>query len=268
MTPGRAFTRLVKVVRRLRGPDGCPWDREQTLFSLARFVIEECYEVVEAIEKGSAEDLREELGDVQLMVVLLAELAREQGAFDMSEVLEETVGKLRRRHPHVFGRAKAGSPDEVVELWEGLKAEEKETDLRAVPRSLPALARAQAVQGVASRVGFDWPDASGPRGKVAAELEELGEAVEQQDVGRIEEEAGDVLFSVVNLCRMLGVDAETALRGTVGKFEERMKQMERTAAKAGKTLPSLTLAEMDALWEESKGKEPAARQSGETSFGG
>jgi len=258
MTPGRLFTRLVNIMQRLRSPGGCPWDRAQSPSSLTRFIIEECYEVVEGVERGSGEELREELGDLLLVVVFLAQMEKEIGRFDIVGVLEGIVEKLERRHPHVFGEGKAESAEEVLEVWRGLKQAEKDREVRAIPAWLPALARAQAVQAEASGIGFDWPDASGPEAKVMAEMKELRAAAEGGDRDAVQEEAGDLLFSAVNLCRLLGLDAETALRLTVNKFENRMKWMEAAATETGKTLANLSLEEMDELWEASKTHPPTA----------
>jgi MazG family protein len=261
MTSGRLFSQLVNIMRRLRSPVGCPWDRAQTPATLTQFIVEECYEVVEAIERGSAEELREELGDLLLQVVFQAQIAEEKELFDIGGVLEGIVDKLRRRHPHVFGKSKADTPAEVLELWHGLKMEEKQADAQKVPLALPALARAQAVQADASAIGFDWPDASGPSAKVVAELEEVKEATASGKKDRVQEEAGDLLFSAVNLCRLLEIDAETALRLTVNKFEERLKRMEKAAAESGRKLAGMTLPEMDELWEQSKAPENFPRPS-------
>jgi len=263
MTSGRLFVKLVNLMQRLRSPEGCPWDRAQTPSSLSKFIIEECYEAVEAVENGSAEQLREELGDLLLQVVFQAQLAEEDGLFDISDVLQGIVQKLLRRHPHVFGKSKAESPAEVLEIWHGLKREEKKEEVRSVPAHLPALARAQAVQAVAATIGFDWADASGPQAKIASEAEELQAALKAGEQQKVQEEAGDLLFSVVNLCRMLGIEAETALRRSVRKFEDRMKWMEMAAEQDGKRLIGMTLEEMDDLWEKSKTRQPVGSDSGE-----
>src|SRR4051794_926019 len=207
---GRTLPRLVQIMQRLLAPDGCPWDREQTLESLRTYVIEEAHEVVDAIDRGGPEDLREELGDLLLQIVFQSELARAKGWFGPDDVVTAIVDKLVRRHPHVFGDVKVSGTAEVLEHWEQLKAKEKAGRgvLDGVPKALPALLRATRVGEKAARVGFDWPDLAGAREKVNEELAELDAAVHSEDRQRMEDELGDVLFSLVSVARKLDVDPE------------------------------------------------------------
>jgi tetrapyrrole methylase family protein/MazG family protein/ATP diphosphatase len=258
---GTTLTRLVSVMRRLLAPGGCPWDREQSFATLRKYVIEEACEVVDAIDSGDRAALREELGDLLLQVVFQAELARREGAFAIDDVVEGIVDKLVNRHPHVFGHLTAKDADEVLRNWEKLKAQEKGQRgvLAGVPRSMPALTRAQRVGEKVSRVGFDWEDKSGSRAKVAEELGELDRAIQLGDPAGIEEEMGDVLFSLVNLSRHIGVDAEGALRRTIDKFSKRFAHVEKRVGQehggwggAGGEDRPLPLATLDRYWEEAK----------------
>jgi tetrapyrrole methylase family protein/MazG family protein/ATP diphosphatase len=263
---GTTIARLVGVMRRLLGPDGCPWDREQSFASLRRYVLEEACEVIDAIDGGDRGALREELGDLLLQVVFQAELARAEGAFALDDVVSGIVEKLVHRHPHVFGDLDAKDADEVLRNWEKIKAAEKKGRgiLGGVPRSLPALTRAQRVGEKVARVGFDWEDQAGSRAKVAEELAELDAAIATKDKAAIEEELGDTLFALVNLARHVDVDAEGALRRTIDKFTRRFAHVEkRVAAEHGgwgdptadggaKAIP---LATLDAYWVEAKDSE-------------
>jgi len=256
---------------RLRGPDGCPWDREQTLETLRPYVLEETYEVLEAIDDGNSEEHREELGDLLLQIVFQARIAEEEGRFDLASVADAISEKLLSRHPHVFGPGARGAEDRpgpdapdvrdadaVLRQWASLKKKENEAKgrgksvLEGVPRELPALARAERLTEKASRVGFDWPDASGARAKVAEEIAELDEAVASGDRAHIEDELGDVLFAVANLARKLGVPPEEALRGTLARFIARFQYVEGALARQGRPPGTATLAEMDLLWDEAK----------------
>src|SRR5262245_155448 len=210
---GSTFPRLVELMQRLLQPDGCPWDREQTLVTLRRYVLEEACEVIDAIDGGDRAELRAELGDLLLQVVFLAELARAEGSFGPDDVVAGICDKLVRRHPHVFAGAEAADANEVLRNWERIKAAERAGKddpgvLGRVPRSLPALTRAQRVGEKVARVGFDWPDARGSRAKVTEELGELDAAIDCHDKDRIEAELGDVFFALVNLARHVEVDAE------------------------------------------------------------
>jgi tetrapyrrole methylase family protein / MazG family protein len=245
-------------MERLRGPGGCPWDREQTLHSLRPYVLEETYEVLEAIDGGDVADHREELGDLLLQIVFHAQLRKEEGAFDFADVADAISGKLVSRHPHVFGDSEVKDAEGVLRQWAALKREEKkkkgkgESALEGVPREMPALARADRLTEKASRIGFDWPDAAGARAKVAEELAELDAAIAGGDRGEIEHELGDTLFALANLGRKLNLAPEEALRGTINRFLRRFGHVERELAKRGVPPGTATLAEMDALWDEAK----------------
>lgn len=258
---GENLPRLVAVMRRLLAKDGCPWDREQTADSIKRYVVEEACEVVDAIEAKDPTHLREELGDLMLQVVFLAEIGRREGNFGPDDVVSGIVDKLVRRHPHVFGDVTVGDAAEVLRNWEKQKTVEKGDRglLDGVPRSLSALTRAQRVGEKVGRVGFDWPDAEGPRAKVTEELRELDEAIASKDPQAVEEELGDTLFALVNLARHLpaegsaGVDAEGALRRTIDKFTTRFAHVERRVREEhGGFAGNPTLEQMDRYWDEAK----------------
>ena len=247
-----SIDRLKQIVQRLRSPDGCPWDREQTHQSLKPHVIEECYELIDAIDDMDDQEMQEELGDLLLQVVLHAQMASEEGRFDFDSVAEVISEKLIRRHPHVFGDTKLATSDAVLKQWDAIKRREKtdrESALDGVPRGLPGLAKAQKMQSKAARVGFDWPDAGGPLEKVKEEITEL----EQAESGeKLAEEIGDLLFSVVNFARKSKLDAEELLQAANRKFSDRFRKMETLAASRGLKFSSLTLSEMDQLWNEVK----------------
>jgi len=249
-----AFMRLVEVMRRLRGERGCPWDREQNHDTLKPYLIEETYEVLDAIDKKNDTFLKEELGDLLLQIVFHAQIAAEEGRFTIDEVSGSIVEKLKRRHPHVFGEMKVKDSDEVLKNWEQIKKEEGKTSvLSGVPAGLPSLLRARRVQEKAKRVGFDWTSIDGVMEKVIEEIRELKEAAERGDSSRVEEEFGDLLFTLVNFSRFLRIDAEDSLRRTIDRFTERFQKMERRAEERGKIpLDQATLEEMDRLWEEAK----------------
>lgn len=245
---------LTKIMRRLRGEKGCPWDKEQTHESLKRYLLEESYEVLDAIDAGDDAALAEELGDVLLQVVFHAQIAAEQGRFGIAEVLAAVNGKMKRRHPHVFGESRLDTPAEVLTQWEAIKSGEKSAaggkrQIMKLNDNLPALLLAQKVQDKAARVGFDWPDISGPWQKVYEELEELKQAESREERRG---ELGDAIFALVNLARFMDMDAEDSLRHTVKKFVTRFDYIERSLAAGGKAWAETTLAEMDALWEEAK----------------
>ena len=253
-----AIERLLSIMEQLRGPDGCPWDREQTLETLRPYVLEETYEVLEAIEGGDPREHREELGDLLLQIVFQAQLAKESGTFEFADVANAISDKLVSRHPHVFGDATATDADAVLRQWAALKREEKRAKgggasvLEGVPREMPALARADRLTEKASRIGFDWPDAAGARAKLAEELAELDEAIALGDRAAQEHELGDVLFAAANLARKLGIPPEDALRGTVNRFVERFGHVERELERRGTPHGGATLEEMDALRDEAK----------------
>ena len=246
---------LEEIVRLLRAPGGCPWDAEQTHQSIRRNFLEEAYEAVEAIDEGSPAHLKEELGDVLLQVVFHALMEQEAGRFDLDAVADGICKKLIFRHPHVFGEVSVSGTGEVLSNWEELKRKEKgqatNTDaLEAVARSLPALWRAEKVQKKAKKAGFDWPDVSGALDKLSEELEELRTAVAEGT--NVEEELGDLLFSAVNVSRFVKVDTEEALNGATDKFIGRFRKVEEEAARQGRALEGMSLAELDKLWEHAK----------------
>lgn len=248
---GAAFQRLADVMRRLRDPDGgCPWDLEQDFATIAPYTIEEAYEVADAIERGDLHALREELGDLLLQVVYHSQMAAEARVFDLADVTAGIADKMIRRHPHVFGAARVDSAAAQTDAWEKLKASEKPRQgaLDGVALGLPALMRAQKLQKRAARVGFDWPDAAGPRAKIDEELAEVASAPAE---GRAEE-VGDLLFAVVNYARHLGVDAEEALRAANSKFERRFTAME---VAGGASFSALDLDAKEALWQAAKADE-------------
>ncbi len=249
---GENFADLVQIMRELRGENGCPWDKEQTHESLRKYLIEEAYEVIEAIDRKDEEALKEELGDVLLQVIFHAQIAEERGSFDIADVLKSLASKLRSRHPHVFGNEDFETPEEVLRNWEKLKTREKKKGLlEGVSPTLPALIYSYQLQERAARVGFDWKKAQDVWEKVEEEISELKEAV---DRGRgVEHELGDLLFSLVNLSRHLGEDPELALKKACERFLSRFSYMEKEAEKEGKHLSELSLEEMDKLWEKSKG---------------
>jgi MazG family protein len=264
---GATFPSLVDLMRRLLAPDGCPWDREQDYRSLRQYVLEEACEVIDAIDRGSTEDLLDELGDLSLQVVFLGELARRQGAFGPDDVVRAICEKLVRRHPHVFGDVRVSGSDEVLKNWDSIKRAEKKGRplLDGIPRSLPALLRATRLGEKVARVGFDWPDAQGSRAKVAEELGELDEAVRGGDMVRVRAELGDVLFALVNFARHQGIDAEEALRETADRFRGRFDHVERRVKDVhgdwprdedGKPTRGLSLEELDSYWNEAKGRIP------------
>jgi len=249
---------LLSIMARLRGPGGCPWDREQTLLTLRPYVLEETYEVLEAIEGGDPREHCEELGDLLLQIVFQARLCEEVGQFTFADVADAISRKLVRRHPHVFGDAQVKDAEGVMRQWVALKKEEKaargggKSVLEGVPRQMPALARAERLTEKASRIGFDWPDAAGARAKVAEELAELDEAMAAGDPRRTEEELGDLLFSVVNLSRKLSLPPEEALRNAIGRFIARFEHVEQGLERRGLSPGQASLADMDALWNEAK----------------
>jgi tetrapyrrole methylase family protein/MazG family protein len=247
---GARLLELVRVMARLRGPDGCPWDAEQTHETLVKYLLDETYELLEAIESGTPDHIAEELGDLLLQVVFHAQMAADAGTFDVDDVSGRLVAKLVNRHPHVFGDVEVEGATEVVANWETIKDQEKgrTSVLEGVPEALPALAYTHKLQKRAGKIGFDWEDAEGPAAKVREELAEV-EGAKPED---LEEEVGDLLFAAVALGRQLGVDAETALRKAARKFRDRLATMESSARERGTTLKDLTSGELDKLWGESK----------------
>ncbi|MGE5572307.1 MAG: nucleoside triphosphate pyrophosphohydrolase [Bacteroidota bacterium] len=251
---------LVEIMRKLRGEGGCPWDRKQTHESLRTYVVEEAYEVVQAVDDRDDAELREELGDLLLQVAFHSQIASETGRFDVGDVIRGIVEKLVRRHPHVFGDVEAKDSKTVLRNWERIKQRERAGEegepgsvLDNVAGAMPALMRAVKVQAKASRVGFDWPDVTGALAKVQEEMGELEQARKAGDRERMAEEVGDVLFALVNVARFLKVDPEIALGRTVDKFIARFKHIEARAGEANRRVEDMTLDEMDSLWEEAKG---------------
>jgi MazG family protein len=243
----------------LLGPNGCPWDREQTLDTLRQYVIEEAFEVVDAIDQGKPEMLREELGDLLLQVVFQAALTEAQGWFDIDGVVEAISEKLVRRHPWVFGDEKVDDASGAIDSWEAIKAKEKKERgaLGGVPVALPSLLRAVRIGEKASAVGYDWPDAGGPRAKIEEELAELDEAAEQGDMEALEHELGDLLFALATYGRKQGLDPEAALRASLNRFSSRFRHCELEAKDAGKGLRDYDEAELDEMWERAKAAERA-----------
>ena len=256
LSNGDALARLREVVHRLRAPGGCPWDREQTHQSLVPHLLEEAYEVAEAIAEGDPELICDELGDLLLQPVLHAEIAAESGAFDLDRMAHMLTEKLIRRHPHVFGDADIQTSDAVLTQWDAIKRTEKgverEPYLQGVGKGLPALMKAQKVQKKAARVGFDWPNAAPVLDKIREETAELEEAVKSGKKEAVADEIGDLLFSVVNLARKLGVESEAALAAASKKFVRRFHALEERLIKDGKKLGTLSLVELDAVWDQVK----------------
>ena len=251
--------RLVELMATLRGPDGCPWDRKQTPESLKPFLVEECYEVVDAIEDGAPAKVRDELGDLLFQIIFHARIAEEAGQFSINDVITAIHEKMTRRHPHVFGDDKLSTDKEVLSNWEEIKRKEKghedrKSILEGVPKELPSLLRAHRLQERAARVGFDWAHLNEAMPKLDEEIAEFKESLKSEDAGKIEEELGDVFFMLVNISRFLGVNPEDALRKTISKFIHRFRYIEEHAEQAGRSLNDMTLDEMERLWQESKMK--------------
>ena len=245
------FDKLCEIVAKLRAPGGCPWDREQTHESLLPATIEEAYEVAEAARAKNDAHFREELGDLLLLVVMHAEIAREAGRFDINNVVDDVTEKLVRRHPHVFGKSDARDSGAVLKQWEAIKREEKRSDshyLASLPRALPALMRAQKAQSKAARVNFDWTELRDVLAKVEEELGETKSAIASQDRPSLEDEIGDLLFAVVNLARKCKLDAEGALQTATDKFVARFNRLEDELRSRGKRLGDADLAELDEIW--------------------
>ena len=248
---------LINIVSVLRAPGGCPWDAEQTHESIRKNFIEETYEVIEAIDKKSPEMLREELGDVLLQVALHSQMEKEKNVFTFDDVCDDICKKLIIRHPHVFGDVNVSSTDEVLTNWDAIKMQTKQQkstteSMASVPREFPALMRAQKIQHKAAKVGFDWDDINGALDKVAEETAEVKEALKGNDKAHTKEEIGDLLFSVVNVCRFAGTDAEEALTGATDKFFSRFAEVEKLAKERGIDMKTAGIEELDKLWDEVK----------------
>ncbi|MBN2030027.1 nucleoside triphosphate pyrophosphohydrolase [bacterium] len=253
---GTAFEKLVNIMAKLRSPEGCPWDREQTHKSLKPYLIEEAYEVLETIEEEDADGLKEELGDLLLQVIFHAQLAKEEGQFTILDVLKSINEKLINRHPHVFGQVQINTADEQRIHWENLKKEERKSScLDGVPKQLPALLRANRIQQKASTVGFDWEEKDQVWDKVKEEIEELSTAFASKDEKTIEEEFGDLLFSLVNLSRFIRVNPEDALNGAIDKFMDRFQKLEKSMEEDGQNLKDASLEEMDKIWNRIKNED-------------
>jgi MazG family protein len=264
---GDKFEKLVEIMATLRGPNGCPWDKQQDFNSLKPMLVEEVYEVLEAVENQDFDGLSEELGDMLLHVLFHAQLGKEAGEFDINTVIAKISDKLVRRHPHVFGDESASTPEEVIKNWEAIKAQEKADKLKnrtpeqrslleGIPSKLPAIHEAHQISSRAARVGFDWPDIDGIFDKLQEEVRELKEVIStggnETQRERLEDEIGDMLFVIVNIARYLKIDSESALKRANRKFKTRFQHMESELAKQGKTLEQTSLAEMEALWQKAK----------------
>ena len=254
---GGEVTKLCGLMQRLLAPDGCPWDREQTLETLVPYLVEETYEVVDALAEGNADDHREELGDLLLQIVFQSELRFAEGKFGIDDVARGIVAKLVSRHPHVFGDTVAKDSEAVLANWAKLKAAEKAKKgkhgaLHGIPRSAPALLRATRAGEKASAVGFDWPDAAGPRAKVNEEMAELDAACKNGDRAEMHHELGDALLALTNLGRKLGLDPEQALRDADDRFGRRFRHVEETLAAQGRAVADASADEQDRLWEDAK----------------
>lgn len=250
------FSEIVSIMKRLRAPGGCPWDAEQSHDSLKRYLVEETYEVIEAIDTGSDDLLKEELGDLLLQPVFHAAIAEERGAFDINDVMQTLADKLIRRHPHVFGDLEINDSQAQIENWEKIKKEEKgetrKSALSGVPPELPALMKARKVTEKASRVGFDWDHVDQVFAKVMEELHEFEEAMAEGDQAHMEAELGDLLFAIVNLGRFIQLDAEEALRKTISRFQSRFNFIEEKLHSEGRQMQQVPLAELDKIWDEAK----------------
>ena len=264
MTTGDRFEKLVKIMRELRGENGCPWDKEQTHKSLRQYLLEETYEVLECLDEDTIEELPGELGDLLLQVVFHAQIGSENQTFTIDDVLDKIIHKLIQRHPHVFGEAYVETAEEQSKLWERIKRKEgKESILGGVPKALSALLRAYRLQQKAAAVGFDWPDIGPVWDKVHEEMQELREAVQSGDQSEIEKEYGDLLFAMVNLGRFLNVNPEDALRQTIEKFIYRFQKIEDHYRKQGRDLREVPLEEMDEIWEAAKKDTQSTPPTGE-----
>jgi tetrapyrrole methylase family protein/MazG family protein len=251
----KEIDKLIGIIARLRAPNGCPWDREQTHESILSCLLDETYEFFEAVEEGDIEGMREELGDLLLQVILHAQMAKDEGAFTIDDVAREISEKLVRRHPHVFGDVSASSSKEVLRNWETIKRKEKKHRkylVDGIPDALPALFRAEKMQRRVARVGFDWTDMEPVLDKVEEEFAEFRKAIRVKDRNNAREELGDILFALVNVGRHVNICSEDALRATVKKFGRRFRFIEDKYAEQGKDMKHATLEEMDKYWEESK----------------
>lgn len=251
------FQELIEIMRILRSPKGCPWDREQTLKSLKPYMVEECYEVWEAIDTGDPALIKEELGDLLFQIVFSCQITKEKLGFDMEDVAKTVKEKMTRRHPHVFGKTKVKNSDEVLSNWELIKKQErhaKASVLDGIPKHLPALLKAHRTQAKASRVGFDWNKVEEMMDKLEEEYGELKEAYREGNIEHVEEEMGDLLFSIVNVARGLKINPEDALHKTIRKFTKRFQYIEKKISERGEKMEEKSLKELDKLWDEAKSK--------------
>ena len=259
--------RLVTIVERLRGPDGCPWDKEQTTSSLRSFLLEECHEFLVAVDHASCDDIRDELGDLLLQVVLHARIFEEQGLFDLNDAAESICNKLIRRHPHVFARQQEHETVDLDIQWDTIKQNEKKAAgktpalFEKIDSDLPPLLTARKVSEKAARIGLDWPDAKSVMDKIREELDELEEAMSNESENEIYHELGDLLFSVVNLARHLKVDTDIALRMNIERFTCRVQHIESTLTNQGKTFNDIGSAELDRLWNQAKKNEKSEKRA-------
>jgi len=253
----KGIENLVKIIDRLRAKDGCPWDKKQNFKSIREPLLEESYETIEAINLKNYEKLKEELGDLLIQIVFLSRLAKEKKQFTIYDVIEDAVNKLIRRHPHIFGNIKVRNSKEVLKNWEHIKESEKKINkpvhiLDSIPHTLPALLKAKKVQNKVSRFGFDWVKIDGPVNKLKEEINEFLDAVKTKNKRKIENELGDILFSIVNIARFYHINPEEALNNTIKKFIKRFNFIEDSLRRQGKTISDSTLEEMDYYWEQSK----------------
>lgn len=260
---------FIHIIDVLRSPGGCPWDIKQTHESLKRNAVEEAYEVCDAIDEGSMEHLREELGDLLMQVIFHASIEKERGGFDLDDVSDEAVKKLVHRHPHVFADVKADTPDEVLANWDAIKRADRgqqsvSSAMDGIPRGLPGLMRSEKIQNKAAKVGFDWPEVSGAMDKLREEVGELQEGIDAGDIENIKEELGDVLFSAVNVARFYKLDSEELMHSACAKFIRRFKYLEEHAAEKGMRLEDMSLGQMEEIYQQGRrdleGKEPVPVQ--------
>ncbi len=255
------FREIWEIIARLRAPDGCPWDREQTPLSVKKYVVEELYELLEALEQGDRKEITGEMGDVFFMLLFIAFMLEEEGGFSLEQALEHSREKMVRRHPHIFGNVEANSTREVISNWQAIKAEESKKEGREpsvlgnIPKGLPALQRAYRLSERASRVGFDWKRPEEIWQKVTEEEAELKDALKSGSREEAERELGDVLLTYANAARLYGINPEDALRKATLRFEERFREMERVARSRGQELKEMDLEEMDEIWEQVKDME-------------
>ncbi len=252
------FQNLLKIIKKLRSPDGCLWDISQKKEDVGRYLIEEAYEVIDAIDSGSPKGLKEELGDLLFQILFLARISEENGQFDISDVIKEISQKMIRRHPHVFENKKVKDIEDIKSNWEDIKKQEKDIQdkdqslFSQIPKFLPSLLMAQKITKEASKVGFDWENVDGVLKKIEEELGEFKAALRSKEKEKLKDEIGDIIFSVVNLSRFVEVSADEALRSSIKKFTERFSYIEEKSKEQGKTLSETTLEEMEQLWNESK----------------